>query len=62
MGKGLVKKELARLNKEREDLSEEDCKILIENIIQSISSFATKEETARAQSALGKLLKTLFPQ
>ena len=60
MGKDLVKNKLIKLNKEREDLSADDCKVLIQNIIQSISLFATNEEAARVQSALDKLFKTHF--
>jgi len=60
VGKGLLKNQLTKLNKDRGALSADDCKILIQNIIQSISLFVTKEEASRAQSELDKLFKTHF--
>ncbi len=60
VGEGLLKDQLRKLNKDRGALSADDCKILIQNIIQSISVFVTKEEASRVQSELDKLFKTHF--
>jgi hypothetical protein len=60
VGKALLNNQLTKLNKDSGALSADDCKILIQNIITSISLFVTKEEAARAQSELDKLFKTHF--
>jgi hypothetical protein len=60
VGKALLNNQLTKLNKDRGALSADDCKILIQNIITSISLFVTKEEAARAQSELDKLFKAHF--
>jgi hypothetical protein len=59
-GKGLPENQVTKLNEDRGALSADDCKILIQNIIQSISLFVTEKEAARAQSARDKLFKTHF--
>ncbi len=62
VGKGLLKNQITKLNKDIDALTAEDCKILIQNIVKSISLFTTKEEAGTVQSELDRLFKTHFSQ
>ncbi len=56
----IIGKQLSKLNKDRADLTADDCKTLTQNILKAVSLFATKEEAGRLQFELDKLFTTYF--
>ena len=59
-GKGLLKNQMARLNKDLGALTDGDCNLLIRNIVEAVSRFTTREEAARVQDELDRLFKRHF--
>lgn len=62
VGSAIFKKQLAKLNKDVDSLSSDDCRALIRNVIKSAVLFVTKEQAAAFESDLDTLFRKYFPQ
>lgn len=56
----IIRNQLSRLNKDKSDLTADDCNTLTQNILRAVSLFVTKEETARLQAEINKLFAAYF--
>jgi hypothetical protein len=57
----IIKKQLLNLDKDKVDLTVNDCKTLIQNIQKAVSLFVTEDEAGRLQSEMDKLFTMYFP-
>ncbi len=56
----ILKNQLTKLRKDIDAISADDCNTLIQNIINALSLFVTKEEAYAAHSELNRLFKEHF--
>jgi hypothetical protein len=57
IGRSILESNLARLKKDAESLTAEDCRALIDNIVKSATIFTTPDELKPVQSDLTNLYK-----
>ncbi len=58
MAQSILKNNLAKLKKDIKSLTEDDCKVLIEDIIKAVALLETKEESKSLKAELEGLLET----
>ncbi|MEJ2683234.1 MAG: hypothetical protein P8Z71_02415 [Candidatus Sulfobium sp.] len=58
----IFKKQLAKLNKDVDSLSSDDCRALIRNVVKSAVLFVTKEQAVEFESELNTLFRKYFSQ
>jgi hypothetical protein len=56
----IIRNQLSKLNKDKADLTANDCKTLTQNVLMAVSLFVTKEEAGRLQAEMDKLFTTYF--
>lgn len=56
--RSIIKNQLTKLNKDKADLTANDCKALNQNILNAVSVFVTKEEAGRLLAEMDKLYAT----
>lgn len=62
LGNSIFKKQLAKLNKDVDSLSSDDCRVLIRNVVKSAVLFVTKEQAVEFESELNTLFRKYFSQ
>jgi hypothetical protein len=60
VGQSILSNQLKKMNKDKNTLSADDCKVLTQNIASAVSLFVTKGEVGIIQSELDRLHKTCF--
>jgi hypothetical protein len=56
----ILKNNLSKLNKDIKNLTADDCRVLVDNIVKATTIFVTPSEAKLVQSALTNLLKEFF--
>lgn len=59
IGTSILKNNLAKLNKDSSNMTKDDGKVLIENIVRAVSLFGTKNEAKLVKAELDKALPLL---